>query len=96
MSAREISARSEGHLLWKIVDSIKGAEILRTLRDDGPKGVRQLQRSVGGSFTIIVKREKEFAEAGLIEIERNGNAKILRLTPRGERLINRIDRFFGG
>ena len=59
MSAREISARSEGHLLWKIVDSIKGAEILRTLRDDGPKGVRQLQKSVGGSFTVIVKEGKK-------------------------------------
>jgi len=90
--------RAEGRLLWRIVNSNKGIEILRTLRDDGAKGVRELHRVVGGSLTDITERKEEFAKAGLIEIEEEGDwphSKRLTITPRGERLINRIDRFFG-
>lgn len=88
----------EGDLLWKIVNSNKGIEILRTLRDDGAKGVRELQESVGGSLITITERKEEFAKAGLIEIEEEKDwpySKRLVITPRGERLISRIDRFFG-
>jgi len=86
----------EGDLLWEIVNSNKGIDILRTLRDDGPKNVRGLHGIVGGSWTTVVERKEQFGRAGLIEIERpNGKTKLLRLTPKGERLINRIDKFFG-
>jgi len=88
---------AEGDLLWEIVNSTKGIEILRNLRDDGAKGVRELQKSVGGSLTVVSERKEEFAEAGLIEIEEEGDwpySKRLSITPKGERLINRIDRFF--
>ena len=88
----------EGDLLWEIVNSNKGIEILRTLRDDGAKGVRELQESVGGSLTVVSERKEEFAKAGLIEIEEEEDwpySKRLIITPKGERLINRIDRFFG-
>ena len=54
----------EGDLLWEIVNSNKGIEILRTLRDDGAKGVRELQESVGGSLTVVSERKEEFAKAG--------------------------------
>lgn len=87
---------AEGDLLWEIVNSNRGIEILRVLRDTEPKNVRELHGIVGGSRTTIVERKEEFAKVGLIEIERpNGKAKLLRLTPKGERFINRIDRFFG-
>jgi len=85
----------EGDLLWEIVNSNKGTDILRTLRDDGPKNVRGLHGIVGGSQTTVVERKEEFAKAGLIEIERVYGEKRLTITAKGERLINRIDKFFG-
>jgi len=89
----------ESDLLWEIVDSNKGIEILRILRDGGAKNVRELLEAVGGSPTTVVKRKEEFAKAGLIEIERvyggYGKEKQLTITAKGERLINKIDRFFG-
>jgi len=88
----------EGDLLWEIVDSNKGIEILRTLRDGGAKGVRELQESVGGSLAVVMERKEEFAKAGLIRIEEEENwprSKLMTITAKGERLINRIDRFFG-
>jgi len=91
-------AGAEGDLLWEIVSSAKGIEILRTLRDGGPKGVRELHGAVGGSLTSLVERKEELANAGLIEIREEKDwpySKRLTITARGERLINKIDRFFG-
>jgi len=95
---RRCALNHEGDLLWKIVNSNKGIEILRTLRDDGAKGVRELQESVGGSLITITERKEEFAKTGLIEIEEEEGwprSKLMTITSKGERLINRIDRFFG-
>jgi len=88
----------EGDLLWEIVNSERGVEILRTLRDNGSMNVRELRGIAGGSYTTISERKEEFAKAGLIEIEEEEDwphSKRLTITSRGERLINRIDWFFG-
>lgn len=85
-------------MAFNLLRKEKAVEILLTLLK-GAKGVRELQRAVGGSYKTIYERIKEFLEAELIKEEyvtdetfgpRPYDPRLIRLSEEGRKLAQSI------
>ena len=85
-------------MIFDILRKRKAVEVLLTL-SRGAKGIREIQRAVGGSYNTVYARINEFLEANLIEQEyltdeifgkKPYDKRLIRLTAKGRELVQSL------
>lgn len=68
----------------------KGKMILLTLKKHGGQNITEIASGIGGTYAHTFNLLKEMEGLGIIKSTKEGRAKYIKLTPRGERLAKLV------
>ncbi|MEM5820256.1 MAG: MarR family winged helix-turn-helix transcriptional regulator [Candidatus Aenigmatarchaeota archaeon] len=81
--------------LVEVLFKDKPLKVLLVLSDGIPKNITQIYKKVRTTYSHTLNILKVFYELELIEFEKMGRDKVVRLSKKGEKIIEIIKKFLG-